>query len=61
MEQTESANVVRPRSVLVADDDLYLRIEHDPANVALLEDVNAMIVPYSGRAELNARAVASVH
>ena len=43
----------RPRSVLVADDHLYREIAQSPEHVALLEDPEAMVVPYSARPEGN--------
>jgi hypothetical protein len=44
-----------PRSVLVADDALYQRIKSDPDSVGLLNDVDAMIIPFSGRAAAHER------
>ncbi len=38
---------VAPLSVLVADDDLYLTILHEPSSARLLEDRFAMVIPYS--------------
>lgn len=38
-----------PRSVLVASDQLYLRLSSSPKDVELLDDMNAMVVPYSVR------------
>ncbi len=38
---------VLPRSVLVASDQLYLRLSSSPKDVELLDDLNAMVVPYS--------------
>lgn len=57
---TSDAHLIRPRSILVADDDLYLRIAHDSDDVRLLADSDAMIVPYSVEPALNARAIESV-
>ncbi|BAU32059.1 hypothetical protein [Microcella alkaliphila] len=36
-----------PRSVLVAADELYLKISDSPRDVGLLDDLHAMVVPYS--------------
>lgn len=49
-----------PRSVLVADDRLYREILQGSDSVGLLEDLDAMVIPYSGRAEVNEREVATV-
>lgn len=49
-----------PRTVLVADDDLYLQLENDPRSVPLLEDLDAMIVPYRQAAGVNSRQVSAI-
>ncbi|TFB66161.1 hypothetical protein [Cryobacterium sp. Hz9] len=49
-----------PRSVLVADDRLYRAISQNPDSVTLLEDLDAMVIPYSGRAEVNEQQSASI-
>lgn len=54
------SKTVRPRTVLVADESLYLRIAQDPENVRLLDDTDAMIVPFRGRPEINEADVNAV-
>jgi hypothetical protein len=49
-----------PRTVLVADDKLYLKLESDPRSVHLLEDRDAMVVPYRHEPTVNAREVLAV-
>lgn len=49
-----------PRSVLVADGRLYRQISESPNSVGLLEDRDAMIIPYSGSAAVNEAEVAAV-
>ena len=44
---------LRPRSILVADDHLYQEIAQSPDHVELLQDPEAMVVPYSARPEGN--------
>lgn len=56
----DGANGVAPRSVLVADDNLYLDIAGDPASVSLLDDLDAMVIPYSVVAAGNERRVDDV-
>lgn len=55
-----SESPVRPRTVLVADDQLYFRIAQDPQNVHLLDDTSAMIVPFRGRPEVNEAQVQAI-
>ena len=49
-----------PRSVLVVPNALYLDLSQDPDRVALLEDVDAMILPYSATPQINESHVAMV-
>ena len=49
-----------PRSVLVADARLYRQISESPDSVGLLEDLDAMVIPYSGKAQANELEVAAV-
>lgn len=49
-----------PRSVLVVDDHMYRRISESPDSVDLLDDLDAMVIPYSGKAEANIAEVASL-
>jgi len=49
-----------PRSVLVVDDHLYREISDSPDSVDLLDDLDAMVIPYSARAEVNGVEVASI-
>lgn len=49
-----------PRSILVADARMYRQIAHDSDDVALLEDLDAAIVPYSGRPEVNEQQILTV-
>ena len=51
---TDIVNGRSPRSVLVAEDGLYLDIAGDPGSVGLLDDLDAMVVPYSVMAASNA-------
>lgn len=51
---------VSPRSVFVASDGLYLDIADEPSSVALLEDLDAMVIPYSVMAAGNEAQVATV-
>lgn len=44
---TDILNSRSPRSVLVAENSLYLDIASDPNSVSLLDDLDAMIVPHS--------------
>lgn len=60
MSDTTSDGAIAPRSVLIADQELYLRIAQDQDHVQLLEDTNAMIVPYEGQPEVNEVAVSAV-
>tara|TARA_R110002124_G_scaffold64556_1_gene176225 strand:- start:3830 stop:4606 length:777 start_codon:yes stop_codon:yes gene_type:complete len=57
--EIENASVL-PRSVLVADNRLYRRIWQDPDSVSLLEDLDAMVIPYSGKPEMNEQQVAAI-
>lgn len=57
---TEIVDGRSPRSVLVADDGLYLDIAGDPGSVGLLDDLDAMVVPYSMMAASNAAQVNAV-
>ncbi|MGX1696380.1 hypothetical protein ACWIBQ_13450 [Microbacterium keratanolyticum] len=57
---SDESPAVRPGTVLVADESLYLQLSQDPANVHLLDDTSAMVVPYRGRPELNAASVSEV-
>lgn len=43
----EATHRSMPRSVLVASDQLYKQISTDPNSVALLQDTEALIVPFS--------------
>lgn len=52
--------VALPRSVLVADDRLYRKISQDPNSISLLEDLEAMVIPFSDKAEVNEFQVASI-
>ena len=54
------AESVLPRSVLVADDRLYRQISQNSDSVALLEDLDAMVIPYSCHAEVNAQQTAPI-
>ena len=49
-----------PRSVLVADGRLYREIWRARTPSSLLEDLDAMVIPYSGKAEANDSQVASI-
>lgn len=49
-----------PRSVLVVDDDTYRQISEGPDSVDLLDDLDAMVIPYSGKAEVNIAEVAAL-
>lgn len=49
-----------PRSVLVVDEDLYRQISENPDSVDLLDDLDAMVIPYWGKAEVNVTEVASL-
>lgn len=60
MSDTTPEGAIAPRSVLIADQGLYLRIAQETDHVHLLEDTNAMIVPYEGRPEVNEAAVSAV-
>lgn len=57
---TDIVNGRSPRSVLVAEDGLYLDIAADPGSVGLLDDLDAMVVPYSVMAASNAAQVKAV-
>lgn len=57
---TTDESQVRPRSVLVASDPLYRRMAQDRDSVALLEDLEAMVVPFSDEPQANAALVLSV-
>ncbi|WP_311260494.1 hypothetical protein [Microbacterium sp. WCS2018Hpa-9] len=57
---TAGGTGVRPRSVLVASDQLYRRMAQDKDSVALLEDVEAMVVPFSDEPQANAGLIRSV-
>lgn len=50
----------RPRSVLVVRDDHYIRMLGDPKALPLLNDVDAMVVPYSHRPQVNDVQVSTV-
>lgn len=52
--------VLLPRSVLVADGQLYRNISQSPDSIGLLEDLEAMVIPHSGKAEANEQEVLSV-
>jgi hypothetical protein len=54
------ADMKMPRSVLVAPDDLYIRLAGDPNSVGLLRDLNAMVVPYTLKPQLNEQQVLAV-
>lgn len=49
-----------PRSVLVAPNPLYHELSQDPDRVGLLEDLDAMIIPYSATAQVNEQQVAAI-
>jgi len=49
-----------PRSVIVADNDLYREIVMGPDSVSLLEDLDAMVIPLSGKAEAHERENAAI-
>lgn len=49
-----------PRSVLVVDGRQYRQLSESPESVRLLEDVHAMVVPYSGKPQVNAVEVDTV-
>lgn len=51
---------LRPRSILIAEDDLYHEIARSPEQVELLQDPEAMVVPYSARPEENEAAVVAM-
>lgn len=46
-----------PRSILVVSHEQYLRFAQSPENVGLVDDLDAMVVPYSGRPQVNEAAV----
>jgi len=46
-----------PRSVLVADDGLYATISGDPNFVELLDDLDAMVIPFSSKPQVNEQQV----
>jgi hypothetical protein len=50
----------RPRSVLVVRDDHYIRMLGDPNALPLINDVDAMVVPYSHRPEVHEGQVSTV-
>ncbi|MDZ8275721.1 hypothetical protein R2Q81_07125 [Microbacterium aquimaris] len=56
---TESKRVL-PRSVAVVDDATYLDIVQDPKALALVDDLDAVVVPYAGRAAVHEDDVARV-
>jgi len=58
--QSNGTKSYMPRSVLVAADDLYLRLADSPRDVALLDDLNAMVIPYSVQPVFHVTEVASV-
>ncbi|WES64643.1 hypothetical protein P0L94_00905 [Microbacter sp. GSS18] len=49
-----------PRSITVVDDKVYLEIIQDPKAVALIDDLDAMVVPYAGHAAVHESEVARV-
>lgn len=51
---------VLPRSVLVADERLYREILQGPDSVALLEDLDAMVIPYAGNPEVNEHEASAI-
>jgi hypothetical protein len=53
------ATAPTPRSVLVADESLYLELK-TPKYIGLLDDLDAMVVPYSGTAQVHAEQVAAM-
>lgn len=40
---------LHPRSILVAADQRYLKISQDPDSISLLEDRDALVIPYSAK------------
>ena len=44
----DSEATLLPRSVVVVDDHLYREISESPDSVDLLDDLDAMVIPYSG-------------
>ncbi len=56
----DSEAIPLPRSVLVVDDHLYREISESPDSVDLLDDLDAMVIPYSAKAEVNVAEVASI-
>ncbi|MGA6126527.1 MULTISPECIES: hypothetical protein [unclassified Microbacterium] len=49
-----------PRSVLVVDNQLYREISESPESVDLLDNLDAMVIPYSAKAEVNVAEVTSI-
>lgn len=49
-----------PRSVTVLDDKAYVKIIENPKAVALIDDLDALVVPYSGQAAVHEDEVAHV-
>jgi len=49
-----------PRSVLIVTDQRYLQIAQSPEGVGLLDDPDALVIPYSGRAQVNEALVSAV-
>ncbi|WP_166867143.1 hypothetical protein [Salinibacterium sp. ZJ70] len=54
---TSNDSPLLPRSILVVEDVTYHEIARDPATVQLLEDVEAMVIPFAAEPELNTQAV----
>lgn len=57
---TDISTIRSPRSVLVAENSLYLDLVSDPNSVGLLDDLDAMIVPHSVMPAGNELQVAAV-
>lgn len=53
MADDSSSSPRRPRSVLVVEDNFYHRLASDPDDISLLEDRDAMIVPYSAKPDFH--------
>lgn len=56
MDQTRT----RPRSVLVVDDRMYRELAQSPDSVELLEDLDAMVIPFSGAPEVHEAEVSAM-
>lgn len=57
---THERAIARPRSVLVAADHLYRKLAQDRNSLALLEDLEAMILPFSDAPQANEAQIVAV-